>query len=64
MPSGFRVIDQNNILTVLIHNFKTTWPTEIPVPLLSSLDNLLWDAYIILQKNKSVDNFEMECKTF
>ena len=28
-PSNSRVIDQNNILAVLIHNLKTTWPTYI-----------------------------------
>ena len=46
------VIDQNNSLTVLIHNFKTAWPTKISVPFLSSLDYLLLDACIILQKKK------------
>ena len=34
-------IDQNNILTVLIHNLKTIWPTKMSMPFLSSLDNLL-----------------------
>ena len=44
-PSG-----QNNIFTVVICNLKTTWPTKIPMPFLSSLDNLLSDAYIGFQK--------------
>ena len=34
------LIDQNNILTVLIHNLKTAWPTRISMPFLSSFDNL------------------------
>ena len=38
---GQAVIDQDIILTVLIHNFKTTWPTKLSMPFLSSLDNLL-----------------------
>ena len=33
--------DQNNTLTVLIHNLKIAWPTNISMPFLSSLDNLL-----------------------
>ena len=45
------IIDQNNILTILIHNLKTTWSTKIPMPFLSSLDNLLYDAYTTLQTN-------------
>ena len=32
---------QSNILTVLIHNLKTIWPTKISIPFLSSFDNLL-----------------------
>ena len=35
------VIDPNNILNVLMHNFKIAWPTRISMPLLSFLDNLL-----------------------
>ena len=31
-PSGSWVIDQNIILTVLIHNLKTAWSTEISMP--------------------------------
>ena len=42
-------------MTVLIHNIKTGKPSKIPMPFLSSLDNLLYDAYIIFQKD--VDNF-------
>ena len=34
------VIDQNNILTVMIRNMKTAWPTNISMPFLSSF-NLL-----------------------
>ena len=37
MPIGSWVIDENNILTVLIHNLKTAWPIKIPMPFLSSL---------------------------
>ena len=40
-PNGSWVIDKNNILTVLIHNLKATWPTKITMPFLSFLDNLL-----------------------
>ena len=54
-------MDQNNILTVLIHNLETTSPTKLSMPFLSSLDNLLYDAYIIF--HKSVDNFEIAHKT-
>ena len=35
------VIDQNNILTVLIHNSKSAWPIKISTPFVSFLDNLL-----------------------
>ena len=45
----------------MIHNLETAWPTQISMPFLSCLDNLLEDAYIIFQKG--VDNFEMERKT-
>ena len=35
-PSGSWVIGQNNILTVLIHSWKTAWPkTKILIPFLS-----------------------------
>ena len=51
----------NNILTVLIHNLKIAWPTKMSMPFLSSLDNLLEDAYIIFENG--VDNFEIEHKT-
>ena len=52
------LIDQNNnILTVLVHNLKTTWSTKIPMPFWSSLDNLLFFF------QKGVDNFEIEHKT-
>ena len=54
----FLIIDQNNIFTVLI---QTDWPTKISMPFLSSLGNLFWDAYTILQE--SVDNFEIAHKT-
>ena len=56
-PSGSWVIDPNNILTVLIHNLKTAWPTKISMPFLSFLGNLLLDACIIFQDG--VDNFEI-----
>ena len=32
---------ENNILTVLICNLKTAWPTKISMPFLSSLNNFL-----------------------
>ena len=48
-------------MTVLIHNLKTACPTKILMLFSSSLDNLLWEAYIISQKG--VDNFEIEHKT-
>ena len=43
-----------------INNSKTAWPTLILMLFLSSLDNLLEDAYIIFQKD--IDNFEIEHK--
>ena len=49
-PSGSWVIDPNNILTVLIHNLKTAWPTKISMSFLSSLNNLPQDAYVIFQE--------------
>ena len=48
-PSGYLVIDQNNILNVLINNSKTVWPTRILMLFLSFLDKLLQDAYTIFQ---------------
>ena len=33
--------DKNNILTNLIQNLKTAWPTKMLMQFLSSLDNLL-----------------------
>ena len=44
-----------------INNSRTAWPTLILMLFLSSLDNLLYNAYIIFQKD--VDNFEIEHKT-
>ena len=41
--SGSCIIDQNIIMTVQIHNFKTAWPanmTNISMPCLSSLDKM------------------------
>ena len=38
--NGYWIIDPNIILTVLIHNLKTSWPTKIPMSFLSSLNNL------------------------
>ena len=61
MASGSWVIDSNIILTVLIYNLKTAWPTKISMPFLSSSNNLLQDAYFIFQKG--VDYFEIEYKT-
>ena len=46
-------------MTVLIHNLKTTWPTKISMPLMSSLDS--FKMHIIFQKG--VDNFEIEHST-
>ena len=48
-------------MTTLIHNLKTAGPTKILIPYISSLNNLLYDACIIFQKD--VDNFEIEHKT-
>ena len=36
-----QVVLELNILTVLIHNLETAWPTIISMPFLSSLDKLL-----------------------
>ena len=60
--NGSLVIDQNILLTVLIHNLQTGWPTKISMPFLSFLDNLLLDTCIIWRK--SVDNFEIAHKTW
>ena len=46
----------------LIYDIKNSWPTKNSMPLLSSLDSLLSDAYIIF--HKSVDNFEIAHKTY
>ena len=53
------VIDPNIILTVLIYNLKTAWPTKISMPVLSFSDSLLKDANIISQ---CVDNLKTEHK--
>ena len=53
-------MDQNSQNIVLINNSRTAWPTNMLLPFLSSLDNLLQDAYIIFQKG--VDNFEIAHK--
>ena len=45
----------------MIHNLKTTWSTKLSMSFLSSLDNLLSDANVTVQKG--VDNFETEHKT-
>ena len=37
--AGFELLIQTNILTVLICNLKTAWPTKISVPFLSSLND-------------------------
>ena len=43
----------------MIHNLKKnkkhTWPTKISMPFLSSFDNLLKDAHIILQKSVDIN---------
>ena len=40
-----RVIGLNNILAVLIHNFKTAWPTKISLPFLTTLRQFaFWDS--------------------
>ena len=43
-----------------MHNLKTAWSTKISMQFLSSMVNLLQDAYIIFQEG--VDNFEIEHK--
>ena len=43
-------MDSNNISTVLIHNLKSAGPIKIWNVILSSLDNLLKDAYGQIQK--------------
>ena len=44
-------------MTVLICDLGSAWPTGAPVPVLSSLDILLWDAYIVFREG--VGNFEV-----
>ena len=54
-------MDQNSQNFVLINNSRTAWPTQIVMLFLSSLVNLLKDAYINFLKG--VDNLEIEHKT-
>ena len=48
--AGSWVIDPNNILTVLIFNLKLIGQLKFQWPILSSLNNLLWDAYFFFPK--------------
>ena len=41
-------MDQNSQNNVLINNSRTAWPTLILMSFLSSLDNLLKDAHLIV----------------
>ena len=43
---SFWVIDQYIILTVLVHNLKTAWPTKFSMSFLSSLDNFFYKMHI------------------
>ena len=54
-------MNQNIQNVVWINNSRTAWPTYISMLFLSSLDNLLLDAYIIFQKG--VDDYEIKHKT-
>ena len=45
-----------NILTVLIHNLKSTWPTKNPIPFLS-LSNLYWIIWICKKKRCRYSEF-------
>ena len=49
---GLAVLEllSNIILTVLIHNLKTTWPIKISMPFLRSLDNLLKMHALVSEK--------------
>ena len=58
MPSGLGVIDQNTILTVLIHNLKTAWPTKI----FEFLGQFTLSCMHHFSKEKSVCNFEITPK--
>ena len=62
LKNGIKVLELliKTFLTVFIYNLKTAWPTKIPMPFLSSLDNLLLHACI---SQKSVDSFEIAHKT-
>ena len=51
-------MDPNNILTVLIYNLKTAWPTKISMPFFKFLEHF---ANVIFQAG--VDYFEIEHKT-
>ena len=53
-------MDQNSQNNVLTNNSRTAWSADILMPFLSSLNNLLQDAYIIFQTG--VDSFEKEHK--
>ena len=54
---------KTNILTVLICNLRTTWPTKIPMPFLSSLNNFVQGSQCTIYFQKVVDNFQIEHKT-
>ena len=70
LQKGIEILVGQAVFKLWIKTFKKlfgsitqepAWPTWTLVLILSSLDNLLLDAYIIFQK--CVDNFEIEHRT-
>ena len=56
------VIDQN-VQNILLSDLRSAWPTEILMPLLSFLDNLLLRSFPYNTFQISVDNFKIKHKT-
>ena len=56
-PSSSWVIDQNNILTILIHNLKTNGSTKISIPW-----TICYKMHIFFSFKKDVDYFKIEHK--
>ena len=70
-PSGAWVIDQNNILTVLIHNLKTAWPNKfqchywVPWTIYFKIHTLFFKKMlIILDRAQNMLILSYRCSTF
>ena len=49
-PSSSWVIDQNIILTILIHDLKTAWSTKILMPVFSSFSTIYFKIHALFFK--------------